>query len=61
MSSIPSRRDFLRLGGLSLAGLAFGGFTPDLITFDGSDVVRVATKSWSVYSSPSLDSTINAT
>lgn len=61
MGSIPSRRDFLRLGGLSLAGLAFRGFTPGLITFDGSDVVRVATKSWSVYSSASLDSAITAT
>ncbi len=61
MGSIPSRRDFLRLGGLSLASLAFTGFTPGLIDFDGSDIVRVATKSWSVYSSPSLESSINST
>src|SRR5512135_25431 len=61
MSPVPSRRDFLRIGGLSLAGLAFSGFTPGLITFDGSDVVRVATKSWSVYSAPSLESVITGT
>jgi hypothetical protein len=61
MASVPSRRDFLRLGGLSLAALAFKDFTPDQITFEDSDVVRVATKSWSVYSAPSLDSAITST
>ena len=45
-----SRRDFLKLGGLSLTGLAFSQLTPDFIDFDDSDVVRVATKSVSVYS-----------
>ncbi len=58
---MPSRRDFLKLGGLSLAGLAFKGFTPDLISFDEADVVRVATTSWSVYSAPSLKSVITGT
>lgn len=61
MHAPPSRRDFLKLGGLSLAGLAFSAFSPGLINFDDSDVVRVATKSWSVYSAPSLDSTITGT
>jgi hypothetical protein len=61
MSGTISRRDFLRLGGLGLAGLAFRGFAPDTISFEDSDVVRVATKSWSVYSAPSLESTITST
>jgi hypothetical protein len=61
MSRSPSRRDFLKLGGLSLAGLAFTGFTPESIDFEDADVVRVATKSWSVYSSPSLESGITST
>ncbi|HEX2696696.1 MAG TPA: twin-arginine translocation signal domain-containing protein, partial [Anaerolineales bacterium] len=50
-----SRRDFLKLGGLSVASLAFGRFTPDFRSFDDSNVVRVATKSVSVYSTPSDD------
>lgn len=61
MSAGFSRRDFLKVGGISLAGLAFSGFTPDTINFEDADVVRVATKSWSVYSAPSLDSTITST
>jgi hypothetical protein len=61
MRSTPSRRDFLRLGGLSLAGLAFADFSPHIIDFEDADVVRVATKSVSVYSAPSLDSTITST
>ena len=61
MSRLVSRRDFLKLGGLSLAGLASAGFAPGVIDFEDSDVVRVATQSWSVYSSPSLESTITAT
>ena len=56
-----SRRDFLKLGGLSLAGLAFRGFTPETSGFEDADLVRVATDSWSVYSSPSLDSPITST
>jgi hypothetical protein len=56
-----SRRDFLKLGGLSLAGLAFRGFSPEITGFEDADVVRVATDSWSVYSAPSLDSTISST
>ena len=56
-----SRRDFLKLGGLSLAGL---GFSPSLdwfADFDDSNLVRVATKSVSVYSKPSDQSTIVST
>ncbi len=60
MSKHFSRRDFLKLGGLSLGGLAFKRFTPNIFTpnfinFDDGDIVRVATTSVSVYSSPSLD------
>ncbi|HUH99187.1 MAG TPA: L,D-transpeptidase [Anaerolineales bacterium] len=69
MSKYFSRRDFLKLGGLSLGGLALPRLTgaqsaPDLIDFDDSDIVRVATSSVSVYSTPSLDlkkSTITGT
>ena len=61
MISRPSRRDFLKLGGLSLASLAFSGRSPSGISFDDADVVRVATNSWSIYSAPSLDSTITST
>jgi len=49
MSYRFSRRDFLKVGGLSLAGLAFGQFTPTfspgptyLTNFDDSDLIRVA-------------------
>jgi hypothetical protein len=56
-----SRRDLLKLGGLSLAGLAFNAFGPYLIDFDDSDVVRVATTSVSVYSQPNDKSVITGT
>lgn len=61
MSTGLSRRDFLRLGGLSVAGLAFRGFTPEAMGFEDADVVRVATTSWSVYAAPSFDSAITST
>jgi L,D-transpeptidase catalytic domain len=61
MPSSPSRRDFLRLGGLSLAGVAFSRLSPGSISFDDAEIVRVATNSWSVYSTPSLQSTITST
>lgn len=61
MSKGLTRRDFLKLGGLSVASLAFRGFSPEVSGFEDADVVRVATDSWSVYSSPSLDSTITGT
>ena len=65
MSKYFSRRDFLKLGGLSLGSLAFNRFapnifTPDFINFDDGDIVRVATTSVSVYSTPSLDLTKSA-
>ena len=43
MSSKYHRRDFLKLGGLSFAGLAFGKYVPDFTPFDDSTFVRVAT------------------
>lgn len=55
MSHQISRRDFLKLGGVSLASLALRRFAPDFTSFDDSNVVRVATKSVSVYSTPSAD------
>jgi L,D-transpeptidase-like protein len=55
MSSRFSRRDFLKLGGLSLASLAFDRFAPRFGNFDDSNVVRVATASVSVYNIPSDD------
>jgi hypothetical protein len=61
MQSRPSRRDFLKLGGLGLAGLAFAPRKQGGISFDDAEVVRVATNSWSVYSQPSLDATITST
>ncbi len=61
MRSHFSRRDFLRLGGLSFAGIAFRQFRPNLISFDDSDVVRVATTSVSAYVSPSDKSAITGT
>jgi lipoprotein-anchoring transpeptidase ErfK/SrfK len=36
-----SRRDFLKLGGLGLAGLAFTSFSPDYSEFEDIDLVRV--------------------
>jgi hypothetical protein len=61
MSSPISRRDFLKAGGVSLAGLALMPFTRQAIGFDDSDVVRVATNSVSVYSSPSDKASITGT
>jgi hypothetical protein len=61
MSPGPTRRDFLSLGGLSLASLAFKDFAPGLISFDDADVVRVAANSVSVYSTPSDKSDITGT
>jgi len=57
MSKHFSRRAFLKLGGLSLGGLAFTRFAPKLFTlnpisFDDADIVRVATKDVAVYSQP---------
>ncbi len=48
MKSI-SRRDFLKLGSLSLAGMAFTSFLPEITGFEDVELVRVATGSVSVY------------
>ncbi len=61
MPASLSRRDFLKLGGLSLASLAWGRFAPDFARFDDSNLVRVAAKSVSVYHEPSDKSLITAT
>ncbi len=56
-----SRRDFLKLSGLSLAGLAFSSPFSPAVNFDDSSVVRVATDSVSVYSEPNDESRIVST
>jgi len=56
-----NRRDFLKLGGLSLGTLAFSPSLQNLIGFDDSNLVRVATESVSVYSKPSDKSSIVST
>ena len=53
-----SRRDFLKLGGLSLGSLAFTPSLNKFLGFDDSDLVRVATASVSVYSQPDDQSRI---
>jgi hypothetical protein len=57
MSKPFSRRDFLKLSGLSLGSMAFTRFTPNLLTlnsvnFDDADIVRVGTQDVAVYSKP---------
>ena len=47
-----TRRDFLKLGGLSLGSLAFTPSLSKLADFDDSNLIRVATESVSVYSKP---------
>ncbi|HET8686338.1 MAG TPA: twin-arginine translocation signal domain-containing protein, partial [Methanosarcina sp.] len=56
-----SRRDFLKLGGLSLGSLAFTPALTNSFDFDDSDLVRVATKSVSIYSRPTDKSSIVST
>jgi len=56
-----SRRDFLKLGGLSLGSLAFTPTLQNAFGFDDSNIVRVATNSVSVYSKPSDQSSIVST
>lgn len=59
--STLSRREFLKLGGLSLGSLAFSPSLGEFATFDDSFLVRVATNSVSVYSRPSDKSSIIST
>ncbi len=58
MKSQLSRRDFLKLGGLTLGGLAFSPFLPGLTDFDDGFVVRIATDQMSVRSAPNDESRI---
>lgn len=59
--STLSRRDFLKLGGLSLGSLAFSPSLRGLTSFDDRFLVRVATNSVSIYSRPSDKSSIIST
>ncbi|HNC09180.1 MAG TPA: L,D-transpeptidase family protein [Anaerolineales bacterium] len=56
-----TRRDFLKLSGLTLGGLAFSPFLPGLTDFDDSFVVRVATAEMPVRREPTDDSRIELT
>jgi hypothetical protein len=56
-----SRREFLKIGGLALSGLAFTSFLPGRTEFDDLELVRVAAPSISVYAQPSDKSGIVAT
>jgi hypothetical protein len=53
-----SRRDFLKLSGLTLASLAFTTFLPEFTGFEDIDLVRVAKDPVSVYKEPSDKSLI---
>jgi len=61
MKSQLSRRDFLKLGGLTLGGLAFSPFIPGFTSFDDSFVVRIATAEMPVRKEPTDDSRIELT
>lgn len=56
-----SRRDFLKLGGLSLGSLGVSPSLGNFLDFDDSNFVRVATKSVSVYRKPTDESSIVST
>ncbi len=56
-----SRRDFLKLGGLALAGMAFTSFLPEFTGFEDIDLIRVAYHSVSVYKEPDDKSQIVGT
>lgn len=53
-----TRRDFFKIAGLGLTGLAFNRWLPNYQGMDGADLVRVATHSVSVYNRPDDKSTI---
>jgi lipoprotein-anchoring transpeptidase ErfK/SrfK len=61
MTSKFSRRDFLKLSGLTLGGLAFSPFLPGLTDFDDSFVVRIATGQMPVRREPTDESRIELT
>lgn len=56
-----SRRDFLKLSGLALGGLAFSPFLPGLTDFDDSFMVRIATAEMPVRKEPTDESQIQST
>lgn len=56
-----TRRDFLKLSGLTFGSLAFSPFLPQITEFEDTDLVRVGTNSVSVYSLPDDTSDIVAT
>ena len=56
-----SRRDILKLGGLSLGSLAFTPSLSNELSFDDSNLVRIATNSVSVHSQPNDGSRIVST
>lgn len=56
-----SRREFLKLGGLSLGSMAFSPRLGQIYDFDDSDLVRVATERISVYRKPDDKSAIIST
>jgi lipoprotein-anchoring transpeptidase ErfK/SrfK len=53
-----SRRDFLKLGGLTMASLAFSSFMPEFTEFEDMDLIRVAKDPVSVYKDPTDTSQI---
>jgi len=56
-----SRRDFLKLGGLALASMAFTSFLPEFTEFEDIDLVRVSYHAVSVYKEPDDKSQIVGT
>lgn len=57
-----SRRDFLRLGGLALSGMAFTKFLPEYFQFEDIELIRVAHRlGVSVYAQPDDQSRIVST
>ncbi len=58
MKSRFSRRDFLKVGGLTLGSMAAGPFLPNLADFDDSNLVRIATAEMPVRREPTDDSDI---
>ncbi|MCX6064215.1 MAG: L,D-transpeptidase family protein [Chloroflexi bacterium] len=58
MSSKITRRDFLKLTGVTLGGVAFSPYLPPLEEFADGQLVRVGTTQVSVYNRPDDTSTI---
>jgi len=48
MTSKISRRDFLKLSGATLAGLAFAPYQPPINTLDDGNQIRISTTQVSV-------------